>query len=1169
MSHLNPFSSAAEITKTSIRLLIASCVFAVCTLTAFAQSATTGRISGTVVDQNSARVVSAEVTVENEATGEKRQTRTDKEGNYTVTLLPPGQYLVSIRAIGFAPTVFERVQVVITETTTLDAHVVPAGPRPEAVQIDSALQRDGPQLGRVVDSRAVAELPLATRNFTQILALSSGTSVALPDNTAVGSNSQNVSVNGSRVTQNDFELNGVDANNLTTNAASLLAVPAPETIHEFKLQTSLYDATFGRAGGGNLQALIKAGGNDFHGAAYEYFLNDALNSNNPFLKAAAVSRPQLQRNIFGGLIGGPLKANHLFFFASYQGTHERNAASPNSLTSNVFIAPGLTDNRSQQTLLTTFRPRLPNGTLATSINPIALSLLNARLPSGQFLIPTPQVDGHYSGSIISTHKEDQFNANFDYRIRSSDRLAVKFFFSNTPQFLGLTGGANVPGFGADFTRHNRLVSVQHIKILNSQTFNEARAGYNFIRGDSVGLQTFKDSDFGIKRANASDFPGLGSIRIGPTGTNAIAIGNAGTNIDAGNEQSSTTLVDILSLIRGRHSVRLGGGLIYYRNTLNANNNRRGTIAFQSFNNFLIGAVTNSVYADGINIRVLRTTDYSFFVQDDWKLSSRLTLNLGLRYELDMPPYETHGRMSTFDPALYRPRMEVDNTGNPVGPPVGGFVQAENVDPQSDLPDVPNVDKRLVTSIDPNNFAPRFGFAFSPLNSSRLVLRGGYGIFYSRPSTSYIATSMNAPPTYAVRRSPTGVPIAFADPFFPLPLQDQFPTVVKGVALAGQVFDRGMRTAYVQQYNLSLQYELPAALLLELAYAGTRGVNLIRDPAINQARLASLQNPIINAVTGQVITTNKPDATNVALRAPYQGVEVGGFLQIQSTAQSTYNSAQVNLTKRLSRGVQLLASYTFARSIDNASGGSASTGEVRDTIFIGGNQLDNRANRGVSDFHRGNRFVLSYVWDLPQPEFATKSKAGRWLLSGWQFAGVVTAMSGLPIDVLDGAAGSFYGLNGGNNALARPSWAPGATVRTAMTNIPAGYFFNPQAFVRPVVLTGRTIPSSNGTATAGATGTDLGNVGRNVLRGPRQFNLDFAVTKRFRFRESKSIEFRAEAYNVMNRVNLDNPISNMTAVPATSINPNTGQIIGDPGDFGRIVATSNNPRLVQFAVKFNF
>lgn len=1122
-----------------------------------------------MVDQDRARVVWAEITIESQATGEKRQTRTDKDGNYTFPLLPPGQYLVSIRAIGFAPTVFQGVQVVITETITVDAHVVPAGPQTEPIRIHSSLQRDAPQLGRVVDSRAVSDLPLATRNFTQILALSSGTSVALPDNTAVGRNSQNVSVNGARVTQNDFEINGIDANNLTTNSASLLAVPAPETIHEFKLQTSLYDATFGRAGGGNVQVVTKVGSNDFHGAAYEYFLNDALNSNNPFLKAAAVARPKLQRNIFGGLIGGPLKSNRLFFFASYQGTHERNGASPNSLTSNVFIAPSLSDDRSQQRLLTTFRPRLPNGALATSINPVALSLLNARLPNDQLLIPTPQADGHYSGSAISSYDEKQFNANLDYRIRNSDRLAVKFFFSNTPKFLGLAGGSNVPGFSADFTQQNRLVSVQHIHILDPKTVNEARAGYNFIRGNSVGIETFKDSDFGINRANANDYPGLGSIRIGPSGTNAIAIGNAGTNIDAGNDQSSTTLVDILSLIRGRHNVRLGGGVIYYRNTLNANNNRRGTITFQNFNSFLIGAVNNSVYADGINIRVLRATDYSFFFQDDWKLSSRLTLNLGLRYELDMPPYETHGRMSTFDPALYRPRMEVDSNGNPVGPPIEGFVQAGNVDSQGDLPEVPNVGKRLLTSIDPNNFAPRVGFAFSPLNSGRLVMRGGYGIFFSRPSTSYIATSMNAPPTYAVRRSQTGAPIDFANPFFPLPSRDQFPTFVKGVALAGQVFDRNMQTAYVQQYNVSLQYEFPRALLLEVAYVGTRGVNLIRDPAINQARLANPQNPIINAVTGQVITTNRPDATNVALRAPYQGVEVGGFLQIQSTAQSTYNSAQVNVTRRLSKGLQFLAAYTFAKSIDNASGGSSSTGEVRDTIFIGGNQLDNRANRGVSDFDRGHRFVLSYLWDLPRPDFAARSKAGRWLLSGWQFAGIATAMSGLPLDVLDGAAGSFYGLNGGNNALARPGWAPGATARTAIQNVPPGYFFNPQAFVRPVVLTGRVIPSSNGTATAGATGTDLGNVGRNVLRGPRQFNIDFSLTKRLRLRGTKSIEFRAEAYNVMNRVNLDNPISNMTAVPATSINPNTGEVTGDPGDFGRIVSTSNNPRLIQLAFKFEF
>ena len=1162
-------ASMQNVTKSVFRLLCAGVITSLCAITTFTQSPTTGRIVGSVTDQNGARIVGAGITVKSTSTGDERLAKTDKYGNYAVSLLPSGDYSVTVDAEGFAPAVFANVRVVITESTTLDAHLVLAGPPTESISIDSQLQRNTSQLGRVVDSRTVSELPLATRNFTQILGLSPGISVALPDHTALGRNSQNVSVNGSRVTQNDFELNGVDANNLATNAASLLAVPAPETIHEFKMQTSLYDASFGRAGGGNLQAVTKSGTNDFHGAVYEYFLNDALNANNPFLKSSGVRRPKLQRNIFGGVAGGPLKSNRSFFFVSYQGTRERNGASPNSLISNVLIAPGLTDDRSQQKLLTTFRPRLPNGTFATSINSVALSLLNAKLPNGRFLIPTPQPDGHYSDSDVSSYREDQFNTNFDQRLRNNDWLAVKFFFSNAPQFQALPGGANVPGFGADFSHSNRLLSFQEIHTFSPTTVNEVRAGYNYIRGNSLGVVPVTDTEVGIKRASAANYPGLGLIRIGATGTNAIAIGNAGTNIDTRNEASSLTLVDVLSLTRKRHSVRTGAQLIYYRNTINANNNRRGTITFQNFNNFLIGAVNNSVYADGVNIRVLRAADYSFFLHDDWRVSSKLNLNLGLRYELDLPPYETDGRMSTFDPALYRPRMEVDSGGNPIGPPVGGFVQAENVDPENDLPEVPNVDKRVLNTIDPNNFAPRVGFAFSPLDSGRLVVRGGYGIYYSRPSTSYIGTSINTPPMYTVRRSPNGASIPFADPFFPLPLQDQFPTLVRGVSLAGQVFDRDMRTAYVQHYNTSVQYEVFEGYLFEFAFVGTRGVNLIRDPAINQSRLASPQNPIINAVTGQVITTNRPDANNVALRAPYQGVEVGGFLQIQSTAQSNYNSGQFSVTKRLSRGLQFLASYTFGKSIDNASGGSSSTGEARDTIFIGGNQLDNRANRGVSDFDRPHRFVLSYLWDLPRPDIATRSSAAKWFLADWRLAGIVTAMSGLPIDVLDGGAGAFYGLNGGNNALARPSWAPGATRATAMTNIPPGYLFNPLAFVRPTVLAGRVIPSSNGTATASANGTDLGNVGRNVLRGPSQFNIDLSLYKRFRIHEARSIEFRAEAFNLFNNVNLDNPVSNLAAVPASSIDANTGQIIGNPGDFGRAISTSNNPRVIQFAVRFVF
>src|SRR5205807_3634664 len=292
--------------------------------------------------------------------------------------------------------------------------------------------------------------------------------------------------------------------------------------------------------------------------------------------------------------------------------------------------------------------------------------------------------------------------------------------------------------------------------------------------------------------------------------------------------------------------------------------------------------------------------------------------------------------------------------------------------------------------------------------------------------------------------------------------------------------------------------------------------------------------------------------------------------------------QLSLTRRLARGLQLQASYTFSKSIDNASGqggGSGTNGLINpgaalETSVVVGDQLNDRANRGVSDFDRTHRLVVSYLWELPKPAFANRSTAGRLLFTDWELSGIVTAMSGLPIDVVDAGAGSLYGLTGGG---ARASWAPGSTRSTATGNIPAGYFFNPFAFARARLTGGQTIPSSGGVAVADATCsnatvvcTDIGNVGRNVLRGPRQNNVDFSIIKRFPFSESKNIEFRAEFFNLFNHVNFANPISNFNAVPSSNISPATGQIINnDPGDFGRINSTSNNPWLIQFAVKLNF
>ena len=299
-------------------------------------------------------------------------------------------------------------------------------------------------------------------------------------------------------------------------------------------------------------------------------------------------------------------------------------------------------------------------------------------------------------------------------------------------------------------------------------------------------------------------------------------------------------------------------------------------------------------------------------------------------------------------------------------------------------------------------------------------------------------------------------------------------------LAGTVPDRAIRTPYLQQYNASVQLALARDLLFEMAYVGTRGEHLLRQVSINQAGLASMENPITNVVTGETFVENTP--LDAQLRAPLQGVAINGFNQNQATALSMYNSMQASLTQRLSHGLQFLAAYTWAKSIDTASGqgGGAGIGSVLnlgttgDTGLVLGNQFESRANRGVSDFDRTHRFVLSSIWDIPPPTFTAGSNAARLLLSDWQVSGVIVAMSGLPVDIVDTGGGSLYGLSGGSSPLVRPSFAPGATCETATANAPDGLFFNALTFARPIVLNGEAIPSSGGLAVASATGTDLGS-----------------------------------------------------------------------------------------------
>ena len=1110
-----------------------------------AHSQTTGQITGTVRDAQGAVIVSAVIQLENSATSERRTTASDPFGNYALAFLPSGVYELIVSSRGFATGRFNNLRVGASQITTVNVVLSVASTSFEVTVSDTPplVQSDGPQLATELEAKAISNLPLPTRNFLQLATLAPGVSVELTNNNAIGRNSPNFFVNGARSEQNNLQINGVNANDIYGHDFAAVAIPAPESIQEVVVQTSMYDASLKSAGGANIQVSTKSGTNQVHGSVYGYFRNDALNANDANLKEAGVGRPALRRHVYGAMLGGPLRKDRAFYFLSYQGTRSVNGATDQSIYKSVLIAPGITNDRAEATLLRIFQPVLPDGSPATSIDPISLALLNAKLTNGQYLIPTPQqADGRVSGTALSTYHEEQFNANFDFHPSTQDTLAAKFFFADAPEFDALGGfapgevafgGTVLPGFGLYLENDNRLLSVSHVHTFSPATSNQVNVGYNFLRNHAIPQESLLDSSIGIQRSTAADFPGLPNILLdrqngaASVGSEWITLNNAAT--------TTWSAADVLSLHRGGHTIRLGGEFRRYWWDVHANVNAYGEIDFPTFNDFLIGNSDFSSIGVGLSHRRFRTSDYNFFGQDDWKLSQKLTLNLGLRYELNLPPYETNGLIGGFDPARYRPRTEIGSDGLPVGPPIGGIVMAGNS--QYVLPDVPRVGKRVVNSVSPRNFGPRLGLAWSPIDSGRLVLRGGYGIFYSEPSFFYLAWDYFSPPFY---QNFVSSGHTFANPFPSVPAEGSFPLIQTGYPLATSPFDPNLRTPYFQHFNASLQYGLARDTVLQVAYVGTRGLRLFRAVAINQARIASLNHPITNQVTGEVITANTNE--NAALRAPMQGVDSAFFTLNQSNGQSTYHSLQARLNRRLDRGLEFQGSYTFSRSIDDGSFPGL------DTSAIVGNQLAARGNRGLSDFDRTHRFTGYFMWDVPEFRFAHNSTAGRLLTSHWHVSGIVTVMSGLPIDLFDAGGGSLYGLAG-----ARPNWAPGANRRGALSNIPPGYSFNPAAFVSDEVPPGQAIPSAHdATALAPEGGTDLGNVGRNLLRGPSQSNIDVSMAKRFSLTESKDLEFHADFFNLLNYANRDNPVSDIGVA-----------------DFGRIVSFSSSPRIVQLSLKFNF
>jgi len=881
--------------------------------------------------------------------------------------------------------------------------------------------------------------------------------------------------------------------------------------------------------------VTRSGSPEFHGTLFEFLRNNALNANSFFFNSTGQPRAVLKQNQFGGSLGGPAIKNRTFFFFSYQGTRQRNGLSGSS-SLNLPLIPL---DRSRASLGRAFAGARgtrggPSITAdGANINPVAFNLLNLKLASGDYVIPSPQQFSsgvNYAVSIPARYEENQYISNVDHQVASNNHLMFKSIISAQPAFQPLPA-ATVPGFGTTQDFKSRILSLTDTHIFTASLVNEARMGFSRLTGVVLPETQIPLSAAGMRRFNAQDFPDIPQIAV----TGAFSIGYS-VNADQGVNQNTFHWTDTVSWTRGRHQIRAGLEARRYQDNYYSNNRMRGTVTIASFGDFLVGLSGNAVaqggngtgfsninsgsVASGVASRADRITDMAGFLQEDWKVNSKLTINAGIRWEYLGYAVDKFGRNGSFDTRLYAPAPAGGTSS-------AGFVQSSAT--QKPLAGIPKVDPTLIDRQPTRNFAPRFGIAWKI--SSKLAFRGGYGIYFDRMSNQLGLLESLSLPGY-VRTDLAGaasIASTLQEPFPTLPQRGDFPVMPTlygppytndRPAIGLNAVDPNLRTPYLQQWGANFQYQFTPSTLIEAGYVGSKGSALPVMRAINQPLLASPTTP----VNGE--TTNTTG--NVQLRVPYVGFSPTGLVWLETSTDSRYNSLQTSLTRRFSKGLRGLASYTWSKSLDDNSGsatGATFTGFDGDQTRLG-------LNRGLSDYDRTHRLVVNFSYEIPKWGFGLDSTGfGKRVFGGWQLAGVGVMQSGTPFSVTDSTGAALYGTSS-----SRASFNPGATIETARlsgrTQDRLNAYFNTAAFVRA--------------------GNGFGAAGRNILRGPAQRNLDFSVNKQIPITDRVGLQWRTEFFNVFNIANFANPGSSITA-----------------SSNGVIRSTTGNPRVIQMALKLAF
>lgn len=1115
-----------------LRVLQAVCLTSIVLLasTQLVAQRGTALLTGTVKDPSGAVISGAKVTLTNLETNVSQTTTTNKDGYYLFPLVPIGRYQVTIEQAGFRKFVQKNFSLELNQNGHLDA-TLQVGSEGQVVEVTGEIAQVDTvtaTLGKVETTQRIESLPLVDRDALQLGLLQAG--VFAPDSDD-GSNNP-FSVSGQRSESMTFLIDGADNTDFLGN--NIVVNPNPDSIAEFKILTNNYNAEYGRTSGGIINQVIKSGTNSFHGGLFEFFRNDVLNAKDYFLPVKA----PFKRNVFGGDIGGPIIKDKTFFFVSYQGARRREGQ-----TAGILQVLSPAERKGD------FSELLPGTQL---INPVTgTPYLNNQVPVNPVIknyidkyLPLPNLPGNnFIAAPVARIRDDQFIVRVDHHISQNDTLAGVYLFDDTDDLYpyrilkGASTGGNVP-VGSSLTDGTRYQtgSLTWTHIIKPNLLNEARfAGNRRAALQAVPVDRTTPAQLGFTNVNPDDPNGAAPPIIF---TNSF---NLGPDPQGPTTEHDVTfqVQDTVSWTHGSHDFKFGVDIHRVQNNFN----------FDFFNNgsydFTFGNFTGNEFADFVggfpdnyfqfsNARYgIRTSSYHAFVQDSWKIHPRLTLDLGLRYEYNTPQTDPHNNVLGFFPGRQ----------SSVFP---------NAPPNILYPGDPGTPNNALLFPDRNNFAPRFGFAWDVLGNAKLVMRGGFGIFYDIEDGAFNLQFGGQPPFGSVSNFFYGANNftgdAIADPFGALGVSNPYPFVANGrvgtffqpkISFA-YVVDPHFRVPYSENFNFGFQYQLTKDTMVEAVYVGSLGRKLIATEEVNFPQPAILAQQL-NVNGGFNSDCARPLAACPAGALDPSGTATQATVLDTNTNASSSDSHQFQLTvdKRFSHGFTLRGAYTWSKTMDELSGFRA-----RSTSFT--NPLDHSFDRGLADFDAPHRFVLSWVWDLPFDHYVN-GRFAKAVVGGWELNGILTFQSGNPFTLFQENNSS-----GQENFLDRPdqlgpiSYVDPRTVRTfspdpngfngSCLNGPqtGNFWFDPSSFdcVNVPLLT-------------------YGNMRRNTLRGPGINNWDLSIAKKFRITERNSLELRSEFFNAFNH--------------AQFLTPNYN---GFSGNFGQIT-TARAPRIIQLALKYYF